>query len=170
MLKLLGALLIVACGGLGGYVLSREYARRPPELKAWLTVLQRLETEISYAATPLGEALAKIAPHSGCQIQAAVQQAADLLNRGHSAAEAFDQALESTYARSSLRISDLGILNNLALALGISDCQDQIRHLQLAGEQLKVEIVQAEEEARKNVKLYNYLGVCSGIALVLLVF
>ncbi len=170
MLKLLGALLIIACGGLGGYLLSREYAQRPPELQAWLMVLQRLETEISYAATPLGEALGKISAHSGAQIQAVVQQIANLLNQGNSAAEAFEQALDLAYSRSALKIKDVEILNNLALALGISDCQDQMRHLQLAGEQLKAEIRQAEEDARKNVRLYNYLGVCSGIALVLLVF
>ena len=91
-------------------------------------------------------------------------------DRGYTAAEAWYKALDKYYAISALRERDVLILKNLGNALGISDRQDQSKHLRLAAEQLKMECSRAEEEAKRNVKLCNYMGFCGGLALVLLIY
>jgi len=61
MLKIAGCLLIISAGSFAGISLARNYARRPGELRNMITALQMLETEISYTATPLPEALTRMA-------------------------------------------------------------------------------------------------------------
>ncbi|KUK81824.1 MAG: Putative thioredoxin [Pelotomaculum thermopropionicum] len=62
------------------------------------------------------------------------------------------------------------ILRNLGSSLGISDRDDQIKHLHLAMEQIRAETVAAEEEAARNVKLWSYLGFLGGLLLVLVLY
>ncbi len=137
-----------------------------------LSAIKMLETEIMYTATPLVEALEKVG--KGLAHNAAVffQKAADELksNKGCSAGEAWEKALEWYYAVSSLDKRELLILANLGKALGRSDQCDQEKHLQLACEQLKMEIARAEESAAKNTKMWNYLGFCCSLAIAIILY
>jgi stage III sporulation protein AB len=172
MFKLAGALLIIVAGSTAGIIRAREYMRRPGELKSMLAALQMLETEITYAATPLGEALERIAAGGGREVKRLFAGAAAELRAmsGCTAAEAWQKSLQSYYPGSALLDSDLIILQNLGSALGISDRQDQSKHLRLASEQLKLEAARAGEEAARNAKMWNYLGFCGAAALVLLIY
>jgi stage III sporulation protein AB len=172
MLKLAGAVLIILAGGVAGMIRARDYTRRPRELKALLAALQMLETEIIYTATPLGEALDRVAAAGGREIRPLFSGAAAELKgmTGCTAAEAWQNSLSRCYPASSLRDSDLNILRNLGSALGISDRRDQSKHLRLASEQLKLEALKAEEDAAKNVKMWNCMGFCGAMAVVFLIY
>ncbi|KJS17419.1 MAG: stage III sporulation protein AB [Peptococcaceae bacterium BRH_c4b] len=172
MLKLAGALLIIVAGGAAGIIRAREYMRRPGELKSILASLQMLETEITYAATPLAEALERVAAAGGREMGGLFAGAAAELRAmsGCTAAEAWQKSLQSFYPASALRESDLSILYNLGSALGISDRQDQSKHLRLASEQLKLEAARAGDEATRNVKMWNCMGFCGAAALVFLIY
>lgn len=172
MVKLAGAALIILAGGVAGMIRARDYTRRPRELKSLLAALQMLETEIIYTATPLGEALGRVAAAGGREVRPLFDGAAAELKcmTGCTAAEAWQNALAKCYPASALRESDLNILRNLGSALGISDRRDQSKHLRLASEQLKLEALKADEEAAKNVKLCNYMGFCGALALVFLIY
>ncbi len=172
MLKLIGALLIISATGLAGWSVAREYARRPVELKQFITALQMLETEIIYAATPLPEAFGKIAEQLEPQAASFFRQAAGELasRQGCSAREAWHRALDSYAARSALARGDLSILRGLGGNIGISDRDDQVKHLRLAAEQLKAACAAAESLADKNVKLWHYLGLLGGLLVVLALY
>ncbi len=172
MVKIAGAVLIILAGGIAGMIRARDYTRRPRELKSLLAALQMLETEIIYTATPLGEALNRAAAAGSKEVRSLFSGAAAELNSmtGCTAAEAWQNALSRCYPASALRESDLNILRNLGSALGISDRRDQSKHLSLASEQLKLEALKAEEEAAKNVKMWNYMGFCGAAALVFLIY
>ncbi|MHB8157607.1 MAG: stage III sporulation protein AB, partial [Desulfocucumaceae bacterium] len=68
MFKLIGAAILVAAGGTAGMLVAREYVRRPKELKAVLSSIKMLETEIIYTATPLAEALESVAAVSDSRV------------------------------------------------------------------------------------------------------
>ena len=172
MLKLLGAIILVASGGAAGMLVARQYARRPSELKSLLSSIQMLETEMIYAATPLAEALERVAKGSDRTVAGFFQKASQEMQTmtGCTAREAWGKALEWFYTVNSLRQREMQILSNLGRALGISDREDQAKHLKLACEQFKREIIRAEDEAAKNTRMWNYLGFCGSMVLAIILY
>lgn len=172
MLKLMGSLLVLLAGGLAGVTVARNYSRRPQELRSLQSALQMLETEITYTATPLPEALGHVAARAGESVAPLFTRTREelLSMSGCTAREAWEAALKEFYPATALTPADLAILRQLGNALGISDRQDQSKHLRLAMEQMRVEIVRAEEESQRYVKLWNYLGLLAGLAIVLMLY
>ncbi|MCG9968512.1 stage III sporulation protein AB [Pelotomaculum terephthalicicum JT] len=172
MLKLIGAVMVIAASGLSGLAMAGNYARRPKELRSLRSALQILETEIAYSATCLPDAFMQVSGR--CDKTSATLfsgAAAELSNMsGVTASEAWDKALEKYYPGTALKSGDLSILRNLGGSLGISDREDQIKHLRLAMEQISAETLAAEEEAARNVKLWSYLGFLGGLLVVLLLY
>ncbi|MEG6615890.1 stage III sporulation protein SpoIIIAB [Peptococcaceae bacterium 1198_IL3148] len=170
MLKLIGAILILLACGYAGFSVARRYQQRPKDLRYLQSALQMLETEITYGATPLPEALETVGLR--CQKSVAplfkTTQAHLLNGEGITAREAWEDAVGQYYRNSAINNSDLTVLKNLGANLGISDREDQVKHLHLAMEQLKIEAAKAEEEAVKNVKLYNYLGFLGGLTIIII--
>ena len=170
MLKLLGSVIIVSTCGMAGLLKARNYTRRPKELRYLQSALQILETEIAYAASPLVKAFHSVAACCEKNVAGLFRSASYELLRmsGQTAGEAWDKALAVFYPQTALTQSDLSILRNFGSTLGISDREDQIKHLRLTQEQLKAEIEKAEEEAGRNAKIWNYFGFFGGIVAVLI--
>jgi stage III sporulation protein AB len=172
MLKFLGAAMVVAASGLSGLAVAGSYARRPRELRALRSALQMLETEITYGATLLPEALNTVSARCDQLVGALFKKAGEELAAmsGVSAAQAWERALDSYYAVSALKPQDHSILVSLGRSLGRSDCADQVKHLRLTMEQVTQEAANAEEEASRNVKMWSYLGFLGGLVLVLVAY
>ncbi|ACA59520.1 stage III sporulation protein SpoIIIAB [Candidatus Desulforudis audaxviator] len=170
MFKLAGAVILIGSAGALGLLVARGYARRPHELRAMHSALNLLETEIVYAAAPLAEALEQVGSRaekcvSGLFIRAQAELAA---GAGTTAQEAWEWALAQYQPDSYLRPEDLAVLEGVGKVLGTSDRQDQARHLRVARERLQAQILKAEDEARRNVRLWRYLGFFAGCAVVLI--
>ncbi|MBC7105298.1 MAG: stage III sporulation protein AB, partial [Firmicutes bacterium] len=87
---------------------------------------------------------------------------------GYTAGEAWQRALAEWRGEGRLRADETAILDGLGTCLGRSDREDQVKHLRLAREQLELCLRRAEEEAARGVRLWSYLGLTAGPALVLL--
>ena len=170
MVKLFGAVVLVLASGLAGLSVGHSYVRRPRELKSLQTALKLLATEISYALSPLPEALTNVAARSPVEVASLFRMAATELANGGPAARAWQTACAHWGQGSCLAESDLALINQLGQALGISDREDQMSHLQLVSSQLEQQIAQAQEAADKNVRLWNYLGFLGGTALALILY
>ncbi len=162
--------MILSACGYAGLTVAAKYRRRPMELRYLRSALQMLETEISYGATPLPEAMDRVGQRCEAGIAALFSLTRDklLAGEGVTAREAWDEALAHFYKNSALNRADLAVLKALGSGIGISDRLDQVKHLRLAQEQLKIEEAKAEVEAEKNVKLYNYLGFLGGLTIVII--
>lgn len=162
--------MVIMAGGMAGMSVARGYSRRPYELRCLQSALQMLETEITYTATPLPEALSRVAGRSDKMVAGFFKAASEELQNmsGNTASEAWEIALKKHYPSTALLPTDLAILSNLGGSLGISDRMDQSKHLQLAMEQLSVERNKAEESAAKNVKMWNYMGFMFSLVVVLM--
>lgn len=167
MLKLIGAGILIFSSGMAGMTVARGYAQRPRQLRFLQHALQMLETEIIYGLTPLPRALERVAQRCDRSIAPIFTKARlNLMDgSGSSVGEAWHKGLVEVYLEMALSKGDQGILEALGASLGLSDKEDQQKHLKLAVEQLKQETVKAEEAAKKNVKLWNYLGFLGGLAL-----
>lgn len=168
-LELIGSGMVLWASDSVGRQAAANLAGRPGELRALLAVLQMLETEIEYAATPLPQALRRVA-------EAVQGVARDALRRGaqalHSdpalpASRAWGETVRHLQEYSCLRADDLVPLQTLGAYLGGSDRLDQIKHLALAREQLKTRLERAQEDLDRLGRVYRYSGLCAGLTLVL---
>ncbi|WP_438432216.1 stage III sporulation protein SpoIIIAB [Gorillibacterium sp. sgz500922] len=171
MLKTLGALLLLAAGLLFGFHQSLALSRRPKQIRQLALALQRLETEIGYVATPLPDALRASASALSPPLAALFQAAADRMEEpgaGRTAAESWREAVQEGFSRTSMKEPEREALLQLGASLGISDTQDQLKHLRLAVSHLTVEERNASEEEKRYGKMWKSLGVL-GAALVVVI-
>ncbi|KNZ70709.1 stage III sporulation protein AB [Thermincola ferriacetica] len=172
MLKLIGAFLAVAaCGGIG-LTVAQHYIQRPKQLRAMLSALQMLETEIVYGATPLPDAMENVGRNCDEKIGRIFLAARDFLcsAEGLTAGEAWHLAVEKYGYDLAFIREDLSVLKRISGFLGCSDRDDQSKHLQLTREQLRYEIAKAEAVAQSNGKVWKSLGFLFGLVLVLMVY
>lgn len=162
-------LVVVACAG-WGWLRAAELARRPGELRVLRTALQALESEIGFGVTPLPAACQRIAGLYP-------EPAASLFRRTGDGLTAADPApapaawrravLEVTRA-SALTPDDARILLALGPYLGVTDRDDQIRHLRLAMHRLEAAEAGARELEQRWGRLYRYGGLLAGALIGLL--
>ncbi len=162
------ACICTATGG-WGWLIARQLRRRPAELAAVQAALQALRTEIEYASTPLPDALRRAATAARGPAAALCRLAARHLEAGAgaSAADAWSVALDQTDALSSWDTSDLAVLGQLGTALGASGTADQVRHIALCVGRLRAAEAEARGGAERQARMWLYLGVLAGAALVL---
>lgn len=170
MIKLLGAMLILLSGTLIGFQQAARYAERPKQLRQLAHALQRLETEIGYGHTPLPEALQRTAEASPEPIAGILRAAADGVWRdeGLSFQESWERAIAEHWGATSMRNGERSVLQRLGTTLGISDKEDQIKHLRLALTQLGSEEDAARDDQAKYEKMWKSLGVLLAVLIVIL--
>ncbi|GAB7386820.1 stage III sporulation protein SpoIIIAB [Bacillaceae bacterium] len=172
MLKLIGALLIVFSTSAAGWQLSRSYADRPKQLRQLQIGLQHLETEIVYGSTPLHQALRRISRRlPGVVGELFCAAAVNLAGRdGASVRECWEDAVNKVWHKTALRQGDKEILLQFGHTLGLTDKEDQQKHVRLAMMNLHSEEEQARTEQRKYEKMCKSLGVLGGILVVILMY
>lgn len=168
-MRLWGAGLLVTSCGLMGLVVAASFNQRVKNLRQLVTFVQLLESEIHFVQTTLPEILIKLAP----QFSGPVQQFLNSLNRGlgEGSGDPFSQIwLESTQilARSGLPPPVLEELGGFGLVVGASDVREQEKHLHHLLQRLESAWEDAKGEREKQTKLWQYLGFCIGLLLVLL--
>jgi stage III sporulation protein AB len=172
MLKFIGAVCIIIAASLYGFLQALHYARRPKQIRGLIGALQRMETEMTYALTPLPELLASLAKQT-------VEPLADLYRKtseqltsssGMSTREIWQHEVQETWKKTSMKLPEQEVMLQLGHVLGMSDRSDQVKHLRLAVSQLQVEEVDAREEQRKYEKMWKSLGVLIGGLIVILMY
>lgn len=169
MLKLIGGLLVISAGQLIGSGMADRLRRRAVELRWLQTALLFLQTEISYTATPLPEALERVSRLVEFPARALLGYTSMRLLQGSgvTAQEAWEESLQRFERWSALKDGDLSILRSLGGALGVSSREEQEKHLLLAREQLRQGEQAAENERARFESMYRYSGLLAGLLLVI---
>lgn len=172
MIKLLGSALVLVVATLFGFHMAGRYADRPKQIRHFLSALKMLETEIFYGATPLPEAAARLGNRVPAPVGAFFQALAEKLRdgRGVTAEVAWTEALAETKQRMVLKTADLDVLQSFGRTLGVSDREDQIKHIHLAIAHLTAEESNARDEQQRNEKMWKYLGALLGLTVVILLY
>lgn len=169
-IKMVGGLLVMAATSCIGLEAAQRFQRRPRQLRELQSSLQMLETEISYTQTPLPKALEKIAHNiKGCAgdfFFIIRNRIADI--PGTTVREAWHQGMEYLREHSALTECDQQLLDNFGATLGVSDRQNQIKHLKLVMAQLAAAESKAWDEKLKNERMFKALGILGGLAIVIL--
>ena len=168
-MKVIGAVLIVASTTLWGFMKAQRYVARPNQLQQLKTALQLLQTEISYGVTPLPQAFSKLESKLESPIADFFSQARNGLQSGLTAKQAWQKAIEEVGETTALIEKDRQALEELGYNLGQSSSEDQLRYLELAQDNLDNLHKKALEKKENKVKLWRYLGVLSGLLVVVLI-
>lgn len=169
-LKLCGLLILGGTGTYYGFYRAARYIARTQQLRQLMSFLQALEMHIAYAGTILPQALAQAAATVHDPVAAVFRTVAYRVGEAGrlTPSQALTQTLREKSGDLALQAPELDVLAHLGECLGRSDRQDQVKHLRLAQQQLLVIAQEAAIEQERNVRLWRYLGACSGAAMVIL--
>lgn len=165
-LKIIGGLLIISASGLLGLFFSNRLSLRYRELEKLRRLMQMLETEVTYGATPLPAALCSISKKSEGLISNFFINISKCLSERsfYTVREAWNESSELILTQSSLKKADIELIKSFGNILGSSDREDQKKHFQLFYLQLKHQEDAAIEEIKRSAKMYRSLGFLLGIA------
>lgn len=151
-----------------GFIMARSLRERVTLIVRLQGLLQFLITEIDFAVTLFPEALTRVGKILGPETNDFCHSVVESLQEGLPLSAAWERGLISLLDKSALHRDDIQPLLALAPVIGLTDRKDQLRHLELAQEHLRLRKFQAEQEADKYQKLWRYLGVLSGLVLALI--
>ena len=166
LLKLFGGLLIVSASGLLGLLFSNRLSLRYRELVNLRRVMQMLETEVAYGATPLPAALISVSNKTEGLASCFFRNVSECLSDRsfYTVREAWNNSAETLLMHSSLLNGDIELIKSFGNILGCSDREDQKKHFLLFYLQLKHQEDAALEEVKRSAKMYRSLGFLLGIA------
>ena len=172
MLKLLGSTLVIAASTYGGFLIAKSYLDRPKQLRILIQGLQMLETEIIYSSRPLHLAMELIGKRiPGIVGQLFLEMGKNLQQMdGESTFECWKRAIDHIIPKSAMKNQDKQILIQYGHTLGMTDKNDQIKHIRLTINQLTTEELLAREEQKTYEKLSKNLGVLLGLLIVILMY
>lgn len=170
VIKLLGSGLILCSSTAIGFLLSNNLRERIEELEMIKKLLLLLRGEIKYNHATLSEAFHVIAkrikkPYGTLLYK--VSEKMDLLE-GQTFSQIWEQCVEQELKESVLKREDREKLVSFGGQLGYLDMEMQLASIELYLEQTQEEIKAARESRQRNGRLYQALGVMSGIFLVIL--
>ena len=82
--------------------------------------------------------------------------------------KSWEEAIESNKQNFDLNYEDINTIKKLGNMLGKTDIQGQLSEIKLNMNFLDIQIAYAEEERRKNEKMYRTLGTIFGLALIII--
>ncbi|MBP1962103.1 stage III sporulation protein SpoIIIAB [Paenibacillus aceris] len=172
MLKFVGGVLIISAATLYGFLQAAHYVRRPKQIRLLISALGRMETEITYALTPLPEAFASLGKQVAEPLSSLFRLTSERLsaNDGTSTREIWHRSVKEVWARTSMKQAEQEVVLQLGSVLGVTDRSDQIKHLRLAISQLQAEETESREEQRRYEKMWKSLGVLIGALIVILMY
>ena len=156
-------LVLVACT-LIGRSLSKKYVYRLNELEEMKNALNVFEAKIKFTYEPIPQIFQEISEKINKNIASIFISAKNkMVNQN--ASVAWEESLEE--CNNNLTKEDKYVLKSLSKLLGQTDAEGQISQIEITQKFLETQIKQAEEEKRKNEKLYSKLGTTIGLAIVI---
>ena len=159
VIKYLMLLLILLSSTYIGILISKKYTNRVIELNIF-------STKIKFTYEPIPEMFYEISNKIEAQIGGIFKNASKKMKKNINAGEAWKQALEES--NTNMKKEDIETLKTLSNLLGKVDIEGQISEIELVNNFIDNQIEKAEEESKKNVKMYKTLGTTVGLALVIL--
>jgi len=168
MLRMFASVLIIVSGAGLGFSMAEGFRRRPVQIRQLQFALTVLGSEIRFRQTPLPAGLRAVAVATPAPIGQLFADLADFLSKadGRSLNWAWHQVKPGPGV--ALSTEDFALLENLVQVLGSGSIAEQGRQLELHLEHLRQLEQEAERSRAANEKIWRYLGIFSGLALVLI--
>jgi len=129
-----------------------------------------VKSYINYVSMPLPEALEKAANGLRGPIADMIIYSAEILRdkAWMTPGEAFEQSINRYNAKLALDIPEIEIIAVLGANLGLVNREEQYKYIGVVEAQLSKLEYEATKYKDQNAKMYQYLGVCGSLAVVIL--
>ncbi|MBS4023712.1 MAG: stage III sporulation protein AB [Dethiobacter sp.] len=172
LVKWFGALLILGAAYSFGNSQAQRLRRRVAELEEFRLALRLLMAEIGYTATPLPKAMdilsARLRRVEVGAFFRAVKKNLAAGGQGSDASMAWMEGAVSVKKELALTEEDMAVLVRAGAGLGGLGREEQVRQLELVDAQLAQLAAEAAHGCRDREKMWRYLGVLGGVAVVIL--
>ena len=148
-----------------GMMISKMYENRVIELKEFKNILNIIKTKIKFTYEPLAEIFTQISKDNTTKVEEIFAKMANQLNYSQ-VKTVWENCIQE--ADISIKQEDKDILKKLGKLLGQTDVEGQISEIEVIESFLDVHIDKAEEEKKKNQKMYKTLGVTIGLIFVII--
>ena len=156
--------LLVSCTLIGRF-LSKKYVYRLNELEEMKNALNVFQSKIKFTYEPIPEIFEEISKNSNSNISYIFKKAKEKMIEKN-ASQAWEEAIDESNFNFSKE--DKQVLKTLSKLLGQTDSEGQISQIEVTQSFLETQIKEAEEEKKKNEKLYSKLGTTIGLAIVII--
>lgn len=171
MVKLIGAIFIMAATTVIGFEASRNFGERPRQLRALRSALQSLDAEIMYGHTPLHEAARRLAGQLSRPLSTFFDAfAVKLTNSETTVKEAWETSLKEVWKSTAFKQGEFEIMKQFGETLGRHDRFSQQKHIMLTLSHLEREEADAVQAQAKYEKMLKSLGFLAGLLLIILLF
>ena len=150
-----------------GILLSKKYVNREKELKEFKNALSILGTQIKFTYEPLPKIFKQIGEITKGNIGELFTNAYKEMDK-YTASKAWEYAVDNSNL--SLNKEDKEVIKRLGNLLGQVDIEGQLKEITLVDNFLNNQIEKAEEERKKNERLYKVLGTTIGLTIVIILF
>lgn len=169
MLKIIGSIIVICTTTIMGFYYAGIYTQRVNQLRIIQYALNILESEIVYTSTPLIEAFQNVSDKSGDPIKKLFSVMSNNLKEKttQSVLSAFKYAEKGLKGEIYFGKEELEVIYSFMNSLGNSDIEGQKKNFNLTIKKLEAFELRAEENRKKNEKLFRYLGVSAGMLIVI---
>jgi stage III sporulation protein AB len=169
LIKIVGAIIILASTSWGGLELSKILSERPKQLRSLKSALQSLEAEIMYGHTPLHEAARRLAEQLTDPLSTFFSNfATKLTTEETTVKEAWAASLHGVWKQTAMKQPELEIMKQFGETLGRHDRYSQQKQIMLTLTHLDREEAEARDIQLKYEKMVKSLGILSGLLIVIL--
>lgn len=170
IIKWLKYALLIVIFGLStaiGIAISKTYENRVIELKEFKNILNIMKTKIKFTYEPLQEIFKQVANNNETNVEKIFGQMANQIMYFRTR-EVWEKCIQE--ADISIKQEDKDILKKLGKLLGQTDVDGQVSEIEVIESFLDMQIEKAEEEKKKNQKVYKTLGISIGMVFVIILF
>ena len=150
-----------------GFTISKIYENRVKELREFKNILNFMKKKIKFTYEPLLEIFTQIANDNNTNIEKIFGKMANQLQYGQTQ-DVWNRCIQE--ADISINQEDKDILKKLGKLLGQTDVEGQVSEIEVTENFLDTQIEKAEEEKKKNQKMYKTLGVVVGLVFCIILF
>lgn len=150
-----------------GILLSKRYVNREKELKELKNALSILGTQIKFTYEPLPKLFRQIGEITKGNIGEIFTSAYKEMGKKN-AGMSWEYSIDNS--DTSLNKEDKEIIKKLGNLLGQVDIEGQLKEIALVDNFLDTQIKKAEEDRKKNERLYKVLGTTIGLTIVIILF
>ncbi len=148
-----------------GILISKIYENRVIELKEFKNILNIIKNKIKFTYEPLGDIFIQISKEKETKVEKIFEEIAEEM-KIKQVKIAWEDCIQK--ADISIKQEDKDTLKKLGKLLGQTDVEGQISEIELTESFLDMQIIKAEEERKKNQKLYKTLGIVTGLIFVII--
>ncbi len=160
-------ILIFSLSSAIGIMIAKVYENRVKELKEFKNILNIMKTKMKFTYEPLEEIFKEISSNNSTKIEKIFGKMSNQILYGQ-VKDIWEDCIQE--ADISINQEDKDVLKKLGKLLGQTDVEGQVSEIDVTQSFLDVQIEKAEEEKKKNQKMYKTLGIVVGLVFVIILF